>query len=231
MYWTHRTKENWFTFRNTTRCVKRAFFNEKIKEIATLNHRPWDLMSWVKARKLPAINTICYEDSPCETPAQLWNGLQNTYNSAADRPVPAVIDNYIPSSPLQEWTPFTLNELCESLEACSNTSAPGPDHLTWRHLKVLILDNDCARTLLSVGNACISLGHWPSYFKESVLVIIPKPGKPCHDTLKMFCLIVLLNTIGKLFKKMLVQCMFFFFFFFLKSTIYIAVHKHSLLST
>jgi hypothetical protein len=40
VYWTHRTKENWFTFRNTTRCIKRAFFNEKIEEIATLNHRP-----------------------------------------------------------------------------------------------------------------------------------------------------------------------------------------------
>jgi hypothetical protein len=57
-YRAHRTKENWSAFRNTTRCIKRAFFNEKIKEIATLNHRPWDLMSWVKARKLPAVDTI-----------------------------------------------------------------------------------------------------------------------------------------------------------------------------
>jgi hypothetical protein len=92
-------KENWFTFRNTTRCVKRAFFDEKIEEIATLNRRPWDLISWVKARKLPAIDTIHYENSPCEMPAQLWNSLQSTYNSAADRPIPAVTDNYIPSSP------------------------------------------------------------------------------------------------------------------------------------
>jgi hypothetical protein len=136
MYQTHRTKENWYTFRNTTRCIKRVFFNQKIKKIATLNHRPWDLMSWVKARKLPAIDMIHYDDSPCETPAQLWNGLQNTYNSVADRLVPAMIDDYVLSSSQWEWIPFTLNELCESLEACSNTSVPGPDHLTWRHLKV-----------------------------------------------------------------------------------------------
>jgi hypothetical protein len=207
LYRTHRTKENWFAFRNTTRCIKRAFFNEKIEEIATLNRQPWDLMSWVKARKLPAVDTIHHEDSPCEMPAQLWNGLQSTYNSAADRPVPAVIDNYIPSSPPQEWTPFTLNELCDSLEACSNTSAPGPDHLTWRHLKVLLLDDDCARTLLLIGNSCISLGHWLSCFKESVSVIIPKLGKPHHNTPKMFHPIVLLNTISKLFKKILAQRM------------------------
>jgi hypothetical protein len=102
-----------------------------------------------------------------------------------------------------------LNELCNSLEACSNTSAPGPDHLTWRHLKVLIMDDDMTRVLLSLGNSCISLGHWPSTFKELVFVIIPKPGKPCHDTPKMFCPTVLLNTIGKLFEKMLAQYMQF----------------------
>jgi hypothetical protein len=164
-------------------------------------------MSWVKARKLPAIDAIHYEGSPCNMPAQLWNSLQSTYNSAADRPTSAAINNYILESPPQEWILFTLNELCNSLEACSNTSAPGLDHLTWRYLKVLILDNDCARVLLSIGNSCISLGHWPSCFKESVSVIIPKLGKPHHDTLKMFQPIVLLNIIGKLFKKMLAQCM------------------------
>jgi hypothetical protein len=99
-YWTQRTKDNWYVFRNTTRHVKRAFFDEKIEEIATLNHRPWDLMSWVKARKLPAIDAIRYQGSPCNTPAQLWYGLQSTYNSAADRSTSAAISDYIPKSPL-----------------------------------------------------------------------------------------------------------------------------------
>jgi hypothetical protein len=35
------------------------------------------------------------------------------------------------------------------------------------------------------------------------MVVIPKPGKPLYDTLKLFCPIVLLNTLGKMFKKML----------------------------
>jgi hypothetical protein len=125
----------------------------------------------------------------------------------AGRPVSAAIDSFIPASPPQGWTPFTLNELCDSLENCSNTSAPGPNHLTWKHLKVLFLDDDCARVFFSIGNSCISLGHWPGCFKVSVSVIIPKLGKLCHDTPKMFHPIVLLNTIGKLFEKMLAQCM------------------------
>jgi hypothetical protein len=36
-YQAHRTKENWSAFWNTTRCLKRTFFNEKIEKIATLN--------------------------------------------------------------------------------------------------------------------------------------------------------------------------------------------------
>jgi hypothetical protein len=108
LYRAHRSKENWSTFRNTTRRVKRAFFNEKIEEIANLNRRPWNLMSWVKARKLPAVDTICYEGSPCETPTQLWNGLQSMYNSAVDRPISAAINNYIPFPPPLRVDPIYL---------------------------------------------------------------------------------------------------------------------------
>jgi hypothetical protein len=57
-YRTQRTKDNWYAFRNTTRCIKRAFFDENIEEIATFNCQSWDLMSWVKARKLLAIDVI-----------------------------------------------------------------------------------------------------------------------------------------------------------------------------
>jgi hypothetical protein len=54
-----------------------------------------------------------------------------------------------------------------------------------------------------IANACLSLGHWPSHFKESLSVIIPKPGKPTYSTPKSFRPIVLLNTLGKLIEKML----------------------------
>jgi hypothetical protein len=52
-------------------------------------------------------------------------------------------------------------------------------------------------------NACIRAGHWPNHFKESLSVIIPKPGKASYSTPKSFRPIVLLNTLGKLVEKML----------------------------
>ena len=50
---------------------------------------------------------------------------------------------------------------------------------------------------------CIDLGHWLSYFKTSTTVIIPKPNKSIYDSPKAYCPIILLNMIGKLFKKMI----------------------------
>jgi hypothetical protein len=43
----------------------------------------------------------------------------------------------------------------------------------------------------------------PAEFKASTTVVIPKPGKPLYDTPKSFCPIVLLNTLGKMFERML----------------------------
>jgi hypothetical protein len=52
-------------------------------------------------------------------------------------------------------------------------------------------------------NTCLQSGHWPAEFKASTMVVIPKPGKPLYDTPKLFRPIVLLNTLGKIFEKML----------------------------
>ncbi|PPQ94125.1 hypothetical protein CVT25_007934, partial [Psilocybe cyanescens] len=57
--------------------------------------------------------------------------------------------------------------------------------------------------LLALANACLRVGHWPKHFKESMLIIIPKPNKPSYSAPKAFRPIVLLNTVGKLIEKML----------------------------
>ena len=96
-------------------------------------------------------------------------------------------------------------EMQEVLKACSNISAPGPDYITWQHLKLILASNTCAVGILSLANACLSLRHWPRHFKKSVSIIIPKPGKPTYDTSKAFRPIVLLNALGKLIEKMIVR--------------------------
>jgi len=125
-----------------------------------------------------------------------------SYNAAANRPVQlSALDDILPLA-TRSWVPFSLLELHEALKACSNISAPGPDHITWCYLKHILADDICAAGILSLANFW---RHWPQHFKESVSVIIPKPGKLAYNTPKTFHLIVLLNTLGKLIEKMIAR--------------------------
>jgi hypothetical protein len=73
----------------------------------------------------------------------------------------------------------------------------------WRHLKRIIHDSYTSHLFLWLANTCFQSGHWPAEFKASTTMVIPKPGKLLYDTPKLFRLIVLLNTLGKMFEKIL----------------------------
>ncbi|KAJ2911570.1 hypothetical protein MD484_g8847, partial [Candolleomyces efflorescens] len=190
-------------FRSTVKAAKRKFFDARIEEISGTNKRPWDLMDWVKERKNPPCEAIQFNGQPCHDMDALWTALHSTYNSAANRPVDLSILDELPNEPQRDWPTFSLLELRQALDACSSRSAPGPDHITWRHLKSILATQECARIIVTLADACFNTGHWPKHFKESVSVIIPKPNKPSYSTPKAFRPIVLLNTLGKLIEKMI----------------------------
>jgi hypothetical protein len=162
-------------------------------------------MLWTCKCNLPSYEAISYRGVPCNSLEALWEALDGSYNAAAARPVdPSFLDPVMPMPPRQ-WVPFSSLELSEALAACAKNSAPGPDHISWAHLKFWCHSARVALLFTHVANMCLSLGHWPSHFKESLLVIIPKPGKPSYSTPKLFRPIVLLNTLGKLIEKMLAR--------------------------
>ena len=101
------------------------------------------------------------------------------------------------------WAPFLKEEFKITTANYNNTSAPGLDKLLWSHLKIVLKDEECLNNIISITNACIELGFWPSHFKRSTTVIIPKPNKKTYDSPKSFRPIVLLNTLGKLIKKVI----------------------------
>ncbi|RXW14339.1 hypothetical protein EST38_g11512 [Candolleomyces aberdarensis] len=195
--------ENHKAFRSAVKAAKRTFFDERIEEIATTNKRPWDLMDWVKERKNPPCEAIQFNGRPCHELNDLWDALHNTYNAASDRPVDLSMLDDLPDEPERQWPEFSLLELRQALNACSSRSAPGPDHITWRHLKQILALPECAGIITALADGCIATGHWPKHFKESMSVIIPKPNKASYSTPKAFRPIVLLNTLGKLIEKMI----------------------------
>ena len=162
-------------------------------------------MSWVKQWKLSAVEAICFQGQSCNDLPDLWRVLHQSYNAAANRSVDLSVLDEVPSQATHSWVLFSLLEMQKAFQACSNVSVLGPDYITWQYLKTILANNTCAIGILSLANACLSLHHWPKHFKESVSVIIPKPGKPAYDTPKAFRPIVLLNTLGKLIEKMIAR--------------------------
>jgi len=134
---------------------------------------------------------------------ELWDALHNTYNSAADRPCNLSVLNELLDLSAWKWVPFSALELMEALATCSSLLSPGLDHGTWVHLKKIVAEPQCLNVFIKLANACLMVGRWPKHFKESVSVIIPKPGKPSYSAPKAFRPIALLNTLGKLIEKML----------------------------
>ena len=63
--------------------------------------------------------------------------------------------------------------------------------------------------IISIANTCFELGLWPAHFKSSTMIIIPKPNKESYNSPKSFQPIVLLNTLEKLIKKFISECLQF----------------------
>ena len=106
-----------------------------------------------------------------------------------------------------EWPSPAVSsaEILEALNTTSNSSAPGNDHITWRHLKLVVKDETALQALTLLFNKIIDEGIWPHQLKDAVSCIIPKPKKPAYDVPKAFRPIALLNMIGKLLTKVVAK--------------------------
>jgi len=101
------------------------------------------------------------------------------------------------------WNQFSEEEFTYAIAKCNNSSAPGPDKLSWRYLKYILKDKLCLENIIKIANMCIKVGYWPTHFKSLTTIIIPKPNKAMYNIPKSSRPIVLLNTLGKLIEKVI----------------------------
>jgi len=203
MYRQTRQLKDWKKFKGTVKRTKYKFFDNKIDEITNKKCGPWKLMNWVKKRKLLATEAIYFNGHLCIEISDLWNALHRSFNSAQSCQVNISLLKEIPFKEALTWAFFSRKELLQAIKKYNNSSSPGPDKLSWRHIKMILKNENCIFKLINITNACIDLGYWPNHFKMSTTVIIPKLNKSSYDTPKSFCPIVLLNTLGKFFEKMI----------------------------
>lgn len=152
--------KHWVAFKAATCKAKCMHFDECINEISHTNLRPWDLMDWVGPCKTSPVEAISSQGVPCTSPELLWNALHSTFNSAVDRPIDLEkLGNAWTSLTIGSWVPYFAAEMSDALAGTLNQSAPGPDHISWRHLKQIVQDNQCGMLLLWLANTCILSGH------------------------------------------------------------------------
>ena len=170
----------------------------------TANDSPWEGVRWTKPRPPPKYSTIRRDGQPIEDTDTLFETMHNHFStSPAAKDISWDAINNIPEREARSFPPISKREIWDALRPTANSSAPGPDHVTWRHLKLALSIPETDDALMTLFNKVCFTGTWPSHFKESVSVIIPKPNKPDYSIPKAYRPIALLNTVGKLLTKIL----------------------------
>ncbi|KAJ2952394.1 hypothetical protein O0L34_g4681 [Tuta absoluta] len=99
--------------------------------------------------------------------------------------------------------PFTAQELKWAVLSFNPKKAPGIDGFTADICKAAISHD--IELFLALVNKCLSLSHFPTIWKEAVVVVLRKPGKNDYTHPKSYRPIGLLPVLGKIVEKMLVK--------------------------
>ncbi|KAF8723942.1 hypothetical protein AX14_008985 [Amanita brunnescens Koide BX004] len=198
----HRSRANLATYNATTKAAQQAHFAHKI-DLMTENNAPWEGVRWTKPRLPPKYSVISNNGRPIPDMPSLFKTMHAHFSSAINNRINNEFIESIPQLPCRDWPPISIAEIKDMLSLTSNCSAPGPDNITWHHLKAIFeIEHVDQSVCLLFNNVCDS-GTWPRWFKESISVIIPKPKKPDYTVPKAYRPIALLNTLGKLLTKVI----------------------------
>ncbi|PFH46239.1 hypothetical protein AMATHDRAFT_116733, partial [Amanita thiersii Skay4041] len=159
---------------------RQSYYRQTVQE-ASNSQKPWKPVKWGNAQPLPAFSMIkLMNGKQVSSLPGLWSRLHEQFTSSLDTtPVLEEIDQ-IPTRPFH---PISKTEIYKALSKTKNGSAPGPDHITWRHLKFLWNHHDCFQCQLHQSLAwSVENTFWPSEFKASITLVIPKPNKDNYSS-------------------------------------------------
>ncbi|KAF8660106.1 hypothetical protein AX14_007475 [Amanita brunnescens Koide BX004] len=209
LYLLHRTHMHLKAYNDATKLARQQFFMHRV-DLMTENNAPWEGIRWTKPRPPPKYSTITNNGIPIPDMPSLFDTMHTHFSSTSSRPSPSSsFLDALPQEPTRNWLPISQQEITDMLKLTSNASAPGPDEVTWYHIKQIYSMDGVSDALIHLFNNICDTGVWPSWFKASTSVIIPKPKKTDYSAPKSYRPIVLLNTLGKLLTKVLANRMQF----------------------
>ena len=94
---------------------------------------------------------------------------------------------------------FTREQIRKAINKLSAFKAPGPDGILNVVLKKAV--DPLIHHLYFLFRAVFELDVYLEEWRESMTIVLRKPGKPSYKEPKAYCPIALLNTLGKLFSS------------------------------
>ncbi|PIL34385.1 hypothetical protein GSI_03160 [Ganoderma sinense ZZ0214-1] len=196
--------------RQAIRRARNKHMETRIREISEEVGRVWDLGKWTHPRRSSMATDLIHDGQTLTDPESLWPAFNQTFHAATHRPVDHSILEDIEQLTPRDWPPFSSQELKDAIKNTTTSSAPGVDHIHWRHLKFFIDPKKNPKTadkilqgFRTLFNACIQYNVWPEEFRRAVTVIIPKPNKPDYSKIKAYRPIVLLSCTAKWLEKVI----------------------------
>jgi len=199
--------------RKVTRQSKRKYYDNIVT-----NGKIWDVAKWRLGRRMTGIPALRLANGSLSFDQReiadtlsarfFVQELDQITVEQADDPPP------LPTRPL---FPVTTKEIHPLLADCANTSAPGESGISWQIIKMAWARVDTI--VAHIFDACLRLGHHPSFWRKAVVVVIPKPGKDDYLQAKSYRPISLIECLSKLLEKVVAKRLLF------------DADKHSLLPT
>ena len=98
---------------------------------------------------------------------------------------------------------FGKQHVKQAIKSCNTNSAPGPDRIT---LDLIENGGDLlALCLTHLMQACYFVGYFPRPSKMENRIYLKKPDREHYHQENSYCPISLLNTLGKIFERIILQ--------------------------
>jgi ribonuclease HI len=184
--------------------TKKSWLTQQCQNISN----PFHLLKWIKGSSTIGAITLCNNEEPIldaqsNTQALLDNLLtedtpDNPYHTSIKQKI-----NFHLQKDLQEFPEVLPTEISAALKQLRPFTAPGPDAV--RNFMLQWTKSAVTNTLVMLFSLCIRHSYFPAVFKHGNLVVIPKLQATSFDTHKALRPITLLNVMGKLFERILLN--------------------------
>ena len=170
----------------------------RVEEASASQSGLWNLVKWAKNRgnALPASTPALAKPNGelAHQPGEKAEVLRQSFFPPPLQADLSDIEGYQYPQPT-ECPDITEEEIRRVVRRASPNKAPGADGIPngILHLTLDIL----LPHLCKLFNACLQQGYCPSHFKETVTVVLRKPGKEDYSQPKSYRPIALLSTLGK----------------------------------